>query len=399
MWAFCVITMYLCGNLFVMWRMYGWLNVIHKPFNHKYVKRFILSLYGICAVIPLIAFLLPKSDIQRLLQIFSNFFFGAFVYMMMMAILFFLSFFILKFIFKKEKSFFHSRKYLYTSFLISMITVITLSIYGTIHANILYVKNYDVTIHKEAKKKDFNIVLFADLHLGYSVSYPTVKNVVEKTNKMKPDLVLIAGDIFDNDYESVHNPDKIRKELKKIKAKYGVYAVFGNHDIKEKLFAGFSMQKKENAYRDPKMEEFLTKANIKILDDESTIIADSFYLVGRLDEEKTGNGTKERKSMKELTKNQKKDLPLVVLEHEPKHLQESVDAGASLHLAGHTHDGQFFPLNITGGLFFENPYGKYQKDTMTSIVTSGVGVYGPNIRVGTNSEIVRIKLHFKKDKA
>ena len=103
MWSFCVILMYLLGNCFVVYRICCWLKVIHQPLNHRYIKRFLLILYISCASAPLIAYILPKSNIQRCLQIFSNVFFGAYVYMMIVAFLFFIVFLILKFIFKNIK--------------------------------------------------------------------------------------------------------------------------------------------------------------------------------------------------------------------------------------------------------------------------------------------------------
>ena len=82
------------------------------------------------------------------------------------------------------------------------------------------------------------------------------------------------------------------------------------------------------------------------------------------------------------------------MEHEPKFLQKIMNAGIDLHLCGHTHDGQIFPSNLLCKLIWENPAGYLKKDNMQSIVTSGVGLFGPNMRVGTKSEVVNIKIHF-----
>jgi predicted MPP superfamily phosphohydrolase len=110
-----------------------------------------------------------------------------------------------------------------------------------------------------------------------------------------------------------------------------------------------------------------------------------------------------------------------MIDHEPRELPETARAGVDLDISGHTHDGQFFPLNLTQYFIWPNPYGiqLYGKngeeiddaragtgrygdpetedlDTMTSFVTSGAGVYGPNMRVGTNSEVVRLEVTFRK---
>ena len=64
-------------------------------------------------------------------------------------------------------------------------------------------------------------------------------------------------------------------------------------------------------------------------------------------------------------------------------------------LGGHTHDGQVFPVNLITNLIWENSYGCLRKGDMYSIVTSGVGLFGPNMRVGTIAEICPITIHFQ----
>ena len=86
---------------------------------------------------------------------------------------------------------------------------------------------------------------------------------------------------------------------------------------------------------------------------------------------------------------------IFVIDHEPGELQELADAGADLDLCGHTHDGQMFPGNILTAMMWENACGYLKKDDMHNIVTSGVGIYGPNMRVGTIAEICSITVHFK----
>ena len=76
---------------------------------------------------------------------------------------------------------------------------------------------------------------------------------------------------------------KIKEILKGIKSKYGVYACWGNHDLNEPILAGFTFNGTEDNYNDPRMEEFLTDAGIHLLDDESVLIDNKFYIVGRRD--------------------------------------------------------------------------------------------------------------------
>ena len=83
-----------------------------------------------------------------------------------------------------------------------------------------------------------------------------------------------------------------------------------------------------------------------------------------------------------------------MIDHEPRELSALADAGVELDLCGHTHDGQLFPGNIVTSFFWENSYGYLKKGQMHNIVTSGVGVFGPNMRVGTKSEICTIRVNF-----
>ena len=232
--------------------------------------------------------------------------------------------------------------------------------------------------------------------MGYNIGTPHIKQMVQKINEQNPDLVVMAGDIFDNEYEALDNPNTIVKTLKKIKSKYGVYATYGNHDIKEKILAGFTFSKKgEKKVSDIRMDQLLEDANITLLRDESVLIDDSFYLYGRPDYRRPGRGITERKTPEEITADLDKSKPIIVADHEPNELQELADAGVDMDLCGHTHDGQMFPGNITTALMWENSYGYLKKGNMHNIVTSGVGLFGPNMRVGTIAEVAIIDVKFK----
>ena len=113
--------------------------------------------------------------------------------------------------------------------------------------------------------KELNVVLIADLHLGYNIGCKQMEQMTEKINKQKPDLVVVAGDIFDNEYEALDDPEKLAEILRGIRSKYGVYACYGNHDIQEKILAGFTFGSKEKKESTPEMDEFLEKAEIMLL--------------------------------------------------------------------------------------------------------------------------------------
>lgn len=275
------------------------------------------------------------------------------------------------------------------------VIISVISIYGVINAGNIQTTKYEISVGKKAGKlKSLNVVLIADLHLGYNIGCRQMEQMAEKINAQNPDLVVVAGDIFDNEYEALDNPDRLAEILRGIHSKYGVYACYGNHDIQEKILAGFTFGGRAKKQSSVEMDEFLEKAGFTLLRDEYVLIDNAFYLYGRPDYERPGRGIEERKTAQEITDNMDLSLPVLVIDHEPRELQELADAGVDADLCGHTHDGQLFPGNITIKFLWENACGYLKKDNMHNIVTSGVGLFGPNMRVGTKSEICDIVMHF-----
>ena len=220
--------------------------------------------------------------------------------------------------------------------------------------------------------------------------------MVEKVNEQNADIVLIAGDIFDNTVDGIDDPESVKASLRSMKSRLGVYACWGNHDVAERLFSGFSTKKLENTQRSGQMERFVRDSGIIMLEDEARLIDDSFYVIGRKDYENAGDGTHERMSLAGLMADIDTDKLVISLEHEPRFLKQNADAGVDVMLCGHTHDGQFFPLNIAIRTAWENPAGLKKVGGMTSVVTSGVGVYGPDMRIGTDADISVVDIHFTR---
>ena len=86
--------------------------------------------------------------------------------------------------------------------------------------------------------------------------------------------------------------------------------------------------------------------------------------------------------------------PVFVIDHQPRELEELAAAGVDADFCGHTHDGQMFPGNLLMKFLWENSYGYMQVGSMHNIVTSGVGLFGPNMRVATKAEICPITVNF-----
>ena len=394
--------LYLLVCIYILLRTLNWIQVLHIVFQNVWVCRGIGLVYLFVVFSILIAFMMPASGFRRFMKLLSNYWLGVLVYTIMTVGIADGLRLLLKYPLKNLN--FPGRTLLFGNVgtavvgAVCAVIITTVSIYGVINAGNIQTTKYDISIDKKAGKLDsLNVVLIADLHLGYNIGCRQMEKMVEKINAQNPDLVVVAGDIFDNEYDAIRSPEKLAKVLRSIKSTYGVYACWGNHDLNEAILAGFTFHHKGDDIsniKDPRMNEFLRKSKIKLLEDESVLIDNKFYIVGRKDASLIEKIHETRKAPDQLTKLLDRDKPILVIDHQPKELQELADAGADLDLCGHTHNGQTLPGNLTIKPMWENPCGISQKDAMTCIVTSGAGVWGPAMRLGTDSEICSIQVNF-----
>lgn len=389
---------YLLLNLYILRWAYLWMGTCHSILRTLGFRLIFAVIYVLLSTSLLTGFLIknPKS-LHRMLKITGNYFLGIFLYTLVIILLADFGRILLKYVF--HASWIHSRTAFTVAGAICALLILLLSACGIFHAKYIKTTSYDVIINKTIPERtSMKVVLLADTHFGYNAGVLHARELVRKINKQKPDLVCIAGDIFDNEYDAIRNPEKLEKTLRGIKSTYGVYACWGNHDLNEEILAGFTFKHKDgdlSDIKDPRMKKFLKNSNIHILEDESILINDQFYVIGRKDASLTEKIHETRKAPAQLTEKLNRDKPIIMIDHQPKELQELADAGVDLDLCGHTHDGQTFPGNFTIKLMWENPCGLLSKDNMTNITTSGAGVWGPAMRIGTDSEICSINIQLK----
>lgn len=389
-----LLPFYLGVSSYMMFRFFYWMKHCNHRFNWLRFKVPFAVVYLFMALSPVIAFLLPKSAVAIVIRRISTYWIGIMLYSLLYVVLFDLLRLIAKHT-KLKSTLLFSRGSVISIGSVVVACAVATCLYGIFNARNIKVNEYSVTVNKSCgSDKHLKAVLVADLHMGYAIGVDHITNMVEKINQQDADIVIIAGDIFDNSYDGMDDPEGIKAQLKSIKSKYGVYAVYGNHDIDEKILMGFTFDWGGKQLHSEKMTNFMKECNIKLINDESVLINDEFYLVGRRDTDKPGTEDGTRAEISELTKDLDKTKPIFVLSHEPDELQKTADAGADIDFSGHTHDGQLFPGNLTIGLFWENPCGMIKKDNMYSIVTSGVGVYGTFMRVGTDAEICSVDIDF-----
>lgn len=232
----------------------------------------------------------------------------------------------------------------------------------------------EIQSSKQQQNKEINIVALSDLHLGAQIDKSQLKSYVQLINSLQPDLVLIAGDIIDRIVNHVVS-QKMEEEFQQINSKYGVYAVFGNHE-----YYGEGIDK---------VADFYKKATINLLQDTAVLVQDDFYLIGRDD-----RTNKKRLDLEQIIQNIDTEKPTILLDHQPINTDEAMKNKIDLQLSGHTHNGQFFPVNWIVKKMYENGYGYSQKENTHIYVTSGLGIWGPLYRIGTQSEVVQIKFKY-----
>lgn len=267
----------------------------------------------------------------------------------------------------------------------ALVTAISTTSYGLYHAADLKKKSYSIEIATKQPEglRQLRVVLVSDLHLGSKLSTAFLENLVHEINAQEADVICIAGDIINNNFEALKEPEEAARLLASLQSKYGVYACLGNHDI-DGMYDGASTGHE-------KIAAFLEAAQIELLEDEAMLVADSFVIAGRKDRRPLGGGTAERKSVQELIAGWE-DYPVLLLDHQPQGANEVIEAGVDLLMCGHTHKGQVFPGNLIVQLTADYTYGYAKEKNTNIVVTSGAGYWGPPCRVASDSEFVVLEL-------
>ena len=339
------------------------------------------------------AFFSPRGTLlRRILSNIGNYWMGFNLHFVLAMGVCFLIRLIVKFV-KKDKYNLRLAQKITNVAVVSF--TILMSVYGIVNAQNLKVTTYDVTVDKSSKQDELNVVLIADLHLGYSVGVKQMERMVNKINELQPDVVVVAGDIFDNEFSAIYNPVRVAEILRGINSKYGVYAVYGNHDIEEDILCGFTFSDDDvtQVTSIKEMDDFIENCGFTFLYDEAILINDDFYIYGRPDEERPNFGNDSRLEAEKITEGLDLSKLIICVDHEPHDQKKLSSAGVDVDLNGHTHAGQLFPGNIIINFFWDIAYGYKNFDGMHNIVTSGVGLFGPNMRTFTKAEIAQVKIH------
>ncbi len=256
--------------------------------------------------------------------------------------------------------------------------VLLIAVWGYLNALRPRIRTLDVAIPKPAGAlQGLRIVMASDIHLGTIIRNSRLAKIVSMINGLRPDIVLLPGDVVDESVPA-EEEEKMTATLRGIQAPLGVYAVSGNHEY----YGGIV-----------KNIEYLRRSGVRVLEDETVLVADAFLLAGRKDPTSVRFG-QSRKSLAEVLGSPDRGRPVILLDHQPFRLEEAEANGVDLQLSGHTHAGQLFPLNLINKSVYEQNWGYWRRGATHYYVSCGVGTWGPPIRTGSRPEIVLIRVSF-----
>lgn len=252
---------------------------------------------------------------------------------------------------------------------------------GTYNAFMPRVVSYELNIDKKAgDMKKLKCAMITDVHLGDTIGRDRLHTAVEKINSLNSDIAVITGDLIDREIEPVKKANML-EELKGLRTRFGSYVIMGNHEY-------YSNDTEE-------ITRMYEESGLVVLRDQYVKVNNSFYLVGREDFAADISGYK-RGKLGNLLDGVDKRLPVIVLDHQPKDLSEPREEGVDLQLSGHTHAGQFFPINLITSSIFEEDNGHLKDGKFNLIVSCGYGTWGPTVRIGSRSEVLDININFLK---
>lgn len=255
-------------------------------------------------------------------------------------------------------------------------SVFLLILAGHLNALNPRVKEIQIPIAQIAKGSELRIVMASDIHLGTIISTNRLSRMVKLMNGLKPDAIVFAGDVVDEDLAPVIRQD-LGSILATLEAPLGVYGSTGNHE-----YIGGAVQ----------AVEYLRSHGIQMLSDTMISLVPNVFLAGREDIDSRRFSLKKRASLQSFTHERNENSFLIVLDHQPRAIPEAVEAGVGLLLCGHTHHGQLWPLNYITQAAFPLSWGLQTFGATMVYVSSGLGSWGPPVRIGNRPEVVLIRL-------
>ncbi len=250
------------------------------------------------------------------------------------------------------------------------ITVVVL-VAGYINYRHFRVEHVTIETDKPIEGGHMRLVAMSDVHLGRGTTRADLTRYVDVINSENPDIVVIVGDLIDNSILPVAKADMCR-EFECVTARYGIYMAAGNHEYISGIEA---------------CRNYLKTTPIQLLSDSVAKPLNGVEIVCRDDRQNP-----RRARLDSLLVNSDKGHFMIVLDHQPNAIAESQKNGVDLHLSGHTHRGQIFPLNLLTDHIFEQSHGYRKWGDTHAYVMTGLSLWGPPFRIGTHSELLVVDI-------
>lgn len=270
-------------------------------------------------------------------------------------------------------------KKLYGCGLLPVILTGLLLAYG--YGNMQHIQKTEYQLETEKITGEYTLVLITDTHYGTIQNTGLLKAKAEEISRNAPDLVVLGGDIVEEGTSKAQMEEAFRI-LGGIKAKYGVYYVYGNHDKQPYT--------QERSFTDAELAEAATGNGITILEDSYVEINDDLILAGRGDA--AWGNLSGRASVAEILRDADRNKYIIVADHQPIAAEENNGQGVDLLVSGHTHAGQMWPVGHISGLLGVLNYGEYQAGSCKVIVSSGFTGWGYPFRTQEHCEYVVIRI-------
>ena len=270
---------------------------------------------------------------------------------------------------------------IYRSGAIPLMLTLGIMLFGYLNLHTVVRTDYTVATQKKIREEGYRIVLIADVHFGVSLDEEALFEKCEEINATDPDLVVLCGDLADNSTTKEGMLAMLRA-FGTLESELGTYFVFGNHDR--------SMSMVSNRFTEEELRRAMEENGIKILQDTTLQLTEDLVLIGREDRSR-----RNRASLASLTEGLSSDDFWLVLDHQPNEYNENGALGTDLLLSGHTHGGQFFPVNLLMELipFNDATYGAYSlSNGGTAIVTSGFAGWNFPLKTAAPAEYAIIEV-------
>ncbi len=262
-------------------------------------------------------------------------------------------------------------------------TTFLLIVIGFFNAVTPLTKRYDLTVGKSFGdgSDTMSIVAVSDIHLGSIIRKRSMRHLSEMISEERPDLVLFLGDLIDGSIGPVLRDDLL-SYLTLPELPYGKYAITGNHEFMSDL---------------RKSIPYIESKGIRVLSDEVVRLDNGVQIVGRTDRTAMQGSGPGRASLDSLLSQTDNGAPVILLDHQPYDLSALAGTSVDLQMSGHTHNGQMWPFTIITSKMFELSHGYKKFGNTHVIVSSGFGIWGPRMRIGTRPEILSITLRGRSE--